>query len=48
MVHLVIPHGRSHQFEIPALAQRPLEEAARFCLPALRRLRASDRITPLE
>jgi hypothetical protein len=32
MVHLVITHGRSHAFEIPALTQRPLEEALRFGL----------------
>ncbi len=32
MVHLVITHGRSHAFEIPALTQRPLEEAVRFGL----------------
>ena len=48
MVRLVIPHDRSHEFEIPALTQRPLEEATRFCLRPLRRLRAIDRITPLE
>lgn len=32
MVHLIITHGRSHAFEIPALTQRPLEEAVRFGL----------------
>ena len=32
MVQLVITHGRSHAFEIPALTQRPLEEAIRFGL----------------
>jgi hypothetical protein len=32
MVHLVITHGRSHEFDIPALTQRPLEEAVRFGL----------------
>lgn len=32
MVHLVITHGRSHAFEIPALTQRPLAEAVRFGL----------------
>jgi hypothetical protein len=32
MVHLVITHGRSHEFNIPALTQRPLEEAIRWGL----------------
>jgi len=32
MVHLVVTHGRSHEFAIPALTQRPLEEAIRFGL----------------
>ncbi|MGH2614859.1 MAG: hypothetical protein ACRDJC_06440 [Thermomicrobiales bacterium] len=32
MVHLVVTHGRSHQFAIPSLTQRPLEEALRWGL----------------
>src|SRR5687767_13950921 len=32
MVHLVITHGRSHEFNIPSLTQRPLEEAIRWGL----------------
>jgi endonuclease G len=32
MVHLVVTHGRSHEFNIPSLTQRPLEEAIRWGL----------------
>jgi hypothetical protein len=32
MVHLVVTHGRSHEFNIPVSTQRPLEEALRFGL----------------
>ena len=32
MVHLVLIHGRSHEFNIPVTTQRPLEEALRFGL----------------
>jgi hypothetical protein len=32
MVQLVITHGRSHEFNIPSLTQRPLEEAIRWGL----------------
>ena len=32
MVQLVVTHGRSHEFNIPSLTQRPLEEAIRWGL----------------
>lgn len=32
MVHLVVTHGRSHEFDIPVLTQEPLEAALRFGL----------------
>lgn len=36
MVHLVVTHGRSHEFNIPVTTQRPLEEALRFGLERVR------------
>lgn len=36
MVHLVVTHGRSHEFDIPVTTQRPLEEALRFGLERVR------------
>lgn len=36
MVHLVVTHGRSHEFEIPTSTQRPLEDALRFGLERVR------------
>ncbi len=36
MVHLVVTHGRSHEFDIPITTQRPLEEALRFGLERVR------------
>jgi pimeloyl-ACP methyl ester carboxylesterase len=32
MVHLVVTHGRSHEFNVPSLTQLPLEEAIRWGL----------------
>ncbi len=32
MVHLVVTHGRAHEFNIPVTTQRPMEEALRFGL----------------
>ena len=36
MVHLVVTHGRSQEFNIPVTTQRPLEEALRFGLERVR------------
>jgi hypothetical protein len=36
MVHLVVTHGRSHEFDIPVLTQEPLEAALRFGLERVR------------
>lgn len=40
-MHLVITHGRSHAFAIPALTARPLEEAVRFGLQRIGSPRAA-------
>src|SRR5688572_23982588 len=36
MVHLVVTHGRAHEFNIPVTTQRPMEEALRFGLERVR------------